>query len=284
MKICELLETLDIQNLNEFRPEPGTHVVLVTGKMAQPGLKRMMSAINPSDFTYDIRVLDIEVAAWLTAEKIISEFGDTTGVDLILVPGKTMGSEEDIEKQLGVKTMKGPGCYSEMPVFLEEEGIELEVDGIPKPKILALGSEAEKFAEFVAKTYEVPLITIESLVTRSKEDGTLTDDPYRHNFLAELVRARLIEADAKNGFVILGYPRTVRDYVWFNEMKAKPDKILLAGDIDQELNDELKDAVSVTKVPISSDERDMQVFALKSIEETMQQCVIPDQGYAKKEK
>ena len=28
----------------------------------------------------------------------------------------------------------------------------------------------------------------------------------------------------------------------------------------------------------------MLVFALKSVEEAMQQCVIPDAGYAKKEK
>ena len=284
MKICELLETLDIQNLNEFRPDPGTHVVLVTGKMAYPGLKRMMSAINPVDFSYEIRVLDLEIAAWLTAEKIIAEFGDTSGVDLILVPGKTTGSELEVEQKLGIKTMKGPGCYSELPVFLEEEGIELEVSGVPKPKILAIGPDASIFANFLAKTYEVPLITVDELVNRAKEDGVVTGDPYRHNFLAELVRARLIESDAKQGFAILGYPRTARDYVWFKEMKTKPDKILIAGNIDDDLKLELSKDVSVTYVSTSSGEQDMLVFALKSVEEAMQQCVIPDAGYAKKEK
>lgn len=284
MHIRDLLEHLEIQNLNEFRPDPGTHVVLITGRMALPGLKRMMSAINPADFTYDIRVLDIEVAAWLTAEKIIEEFGDTKGVDLILIPGKTMGSEEEIQDELGIKVMRGPGCYSEMPVFLEETGIEPDVSGVPRPRLLILGDEAPRYAEFISKTYEVPLITAEKLIDRAKEDGLVTDDYYKHNFLAELVRARLTEEDAKKGFVLLNYPRTARDYIWFTEMKIRPDKILVSGTIDDQLEEKLKEFMGYTDIPSSGNDQDMQVMALKSVEETMQQCVVPDLGYAQKDK
>lgn len=284
MHVNELLEMLEIQNLNEYRPDPGTHLVLVTGRMALPGLKRMMSAIDPKDFTYEIRVLNIEIAAWLTAEKIIEEFGSTKGVDLILIPGKTIGSEETIEDSLKVKVMRGPGCYSEMPIFLEETGIEPDVGGVPRPKVLILGDEAGRFAEFVAKTYEVPFVTIDKLIARAEEDGLTVDDPYKHNFLAELVRSRLIEEDAKQGFVLLNYPRTARDYIWFVEMNIRPDKILVAGKINEELEQKLTEFMGYTQIPSNADDREMQVFALKTIEETMQQCVVPDLGYADREK
>lgn len=278
MKLTDFLEQLEIEKLDEFRPDPDSHVLMVTGRMAKPGLTRMMLAIDPDDFTYEIRAMDIQVAAWLTVEKIANDIGDLTGVDLVLVPGKTMGDEKDLEKAIGIKVIRGPGCYSELPDFLEEEGFEQEVSDVPRPKLLVFNDY--NVAEFLAKTYEVPFITIDSLIKRAQDDGITSDDFSRHNVLAELVRARLLEPDAKRGFVLYNYPRIARDIEWLEDMKVKQDAVVYVGNKDHnDIIDYYKDKTGFLTIN-DKDEKSRMANALEKVEMLMQQCVVPDSGMA----
>lgn len=281
MRLEELFETLHLQ---EYRPAANSHMILVTGRLARAGLTRMMEAINPEDFTYEIRVLDIQVAAWLTAEQIIQEIGDVDHADVILVPGKTQGAVEDIEQALGVQVLRGPGCYSELPVFFEETGFEDQVSDVPRPRLLILGAQADSISEFVAKTYEVPLITPDSLVAQAEQDGLAVPDPYQHNVLAELLRARLIAADARLGYVIAGYPRTERDVRWLADMGVRLDGMLFVGGADPEVLDAYQSHPGRIMISPSDSVRNMQATALERIEAMMQQCVVPDTGAAPQDK
>lgn len=259
-------------------------MILVTGRLARAGLSRMMEAIAPDDFTYEIRVLDIQVAAWLTAEQIIREIGDVDQADVILVPGKTQGDVEDIERALGVQVLRGPGCYSELPVFFEETGFEDQVSDVPRPRLLILGAQKDSISEFVAKTYEVPLITPDDLARQAEQDGLDVPDFYQHNVMAELLRARLIQPDAKKGYVISGYPRTERDVRWLQDIGARPDGMLFVGGTEPELLDAYQNHPGRIMISPSDDVRDMQATALERIEAMMQQCVVPDSGAAPQDK
>lgn len=281
MRLEELFETLRLQ---EYRPAANSHMILITGKLARSGLTRMMEAIDPEDFTYEIRVLNTQVAAWLTAEQIINEIGDVGHANVILVPGKTQGNTEDIEQALGVQVLRGPGCYSELPVFFEETGFEDQVSDVPRPRLLVLGAQADSISEFVAKTYEVPLITPESLVAQANQDGLDVPDPYQPNVLAELLRARLISSDAKRGYVITGYPRTERDVRWLQDLNVRPDGMLFAGGTDPDVLSAYQEHPGRIMITPSNDVRDMQATALERIETMMQQCVVPDVGSAPKTK
>jgi adenylate kinase family enzyme len=283
MRLIELFESLHIP-LKEYRPAEGSHMILVTGRLARAGLSRMMEAIAPDDFTYEIRVLDIQVAAWLTAEQIIREIGDVGHADVILVPGKTQGDVEDIESALEVQVLRGPGCYSELPVFFEETGFEDQVSDVPRPRLLILGAQKDSISEFVAKTYEVPLITPDDLARQAEQDGLDVPDLYQHNVMAELLRARLIQPDAKKGYVISGYPRTERDVRWLQDIGARPDGMLFVGGTEPELLDAYQNHPGRIMISPSDDVRDMQATALERIEAMMQQCVVPDSGAAPKEK
>ena len=64
------------------------------------------------------------------------------------------------------------------------------------------------------------------------KDGIEVDDWSRHNVIAELIRARLLEADAQKGFVIHNYPRIERDINWLEEMAVTLDAVVHYGDYD----------------------------------------------------
>lgn len=283
MRLKEILESLHV-SLKEYRPVSGSHMILVTGKLARAGLTRMMEAIDPEDFTYEIRVLDLQVAAWLTSDLIIEEIGDVSEADVILIPGKTQGETEDIQKALGVQVLRGPGCYSELPVFLEEIGFEDQVADVPRPRLLILGSASDSVSEFVAKTYEVPLITPDLLAQQAEQDGLEVPDFYRHNVMAELLRARLIQSDAQKGYVIAGYPRNERDVRWLQDLSVRPDGIMFVGEVDSEILDAYQSRAGIIRVDVSKNVRDMQAEAIERVEAMMQQCVVPDIGAAPLEK
>lgn len=213
---CDRERPLDETNtLYEFAPEPGQHIVLVTGELAKKGLQRVMEALGEIDFTYEIRVMDIAVAAWLTVDIIAEQIGDLSGADVVVIPGKVMGDEAELARRLGLPVLRGPGCYSEIPTFLEREGIEIETEDNVRPKILVL-SDDPAHAKLLADTYEVPLIDREKIEAELEDSGHDGFDDVRHNIVAEIVRALLIGLN--KGFVIDGYPRTERDARWLSEM------------------------------------------------------------------
>jgi hypothetical protein len=281
MRIAELFENWRLQ---EYRPAANSHVIMVTGRLARAGLTRMMAAIAPDDFTYEIRVLDIQVAAWLTAEQIIKEIKDVSNADVILVPGKTQGNTEDIERALGIQVLRGPSCYSELPVFFEETGFEDQVSDVPRPRLLIIGKYANRISEFLASTYQVPLITPEKLAQQAVQDGLDVPDPYQHNVMAELLRARMLDSDAKKGYVISEYPRNERDVLWLQSLKVKPDGILIVGRTDPDLINAYQNHPGKIMISTSLNERDMQATALERIEIMMQQCIVPDLGAAPRDK
>lgn len=211
--------------LNEYRPI-GSRVLLITAVLANTGLTRIMEAIAPEDFTYEIRVIPIQVAAWMNSRDLPEQIGNVDDFDLVIIPGKTSGDEYDIERALGVRVVRGPNCYSELPDFFEQQGFE-PVVSVPGPKIAV--RNADDVAVFLAKTYEVPLIIMDELIdleiiSNSPVGEILANSsPPPHNVKAEVLRARLLMPDTKNGWVLTGYPCDEREIEWLEEMEMSPD-------------------------------------------------------------
>lgn len=313
---------LDDTWLAEWRPDAGMHVVMVTGKLARKGLERIMKAINPEDFTYEIRVFDIAVAAWIDNQLIIDQIGDLDGVDVVLTPGKLIGDENELSKQLGVKVMRGPGCYSELPVFLEVENFEnITSDDIVRPKLIVLGkpgSGKSTFAQILAQTYEVPLLTVGNMLQTAIKDqepvgeiatGFLEKgEDIPPNILASLANNRLLDDDAGQGFVMEGYPATARDIQWMQDLKLEFDaivyfavsdekaklRLLSKKDCGEKIQDQQEKFLETQKVVDqyqdsswfirvdTEDRTEREIIAdmLTQIETMMQQCVKPNFGDA----
>src|ERR1043166_7922105 len=77
------------------------HRLFVTGKLAEPGLRRVLADMAPA-FQYDIAVLNITVAALMTTDWIASHLRVAAGIDAVMIPGLCEGDETAIGEKLGV--------------------------------------------------------------------------------------------------------------------------------------------------------------------------------------
>ena len=91
-------------------------VLLVTGKLAEPALRRVL-AEAPPPFEHDVAVLGITVAALMTTQWIARHLQVPPGVDRVLIPGLCEGDTRDISEALGVAVEKGPKDLRELPRF-----------------------------------------------------------------------------------------------------------------------------------------------------------------------
>jgi len=268
-------EIIETHTILEYRPEPDQHIIMVTGQLAKTGLQRVVDALGEIDFTYEIRALDIAIAAWLTTDKIAEEIGDVTGADAILIPGKTMGDDSVLENAVNIPVIRGPVCYSELPVFLEYIGIDVDPSGIVRPKILLINASNE-LGNQLASTYEVPHITPDEIVDTLGADDPIVaayqaQQPALHNVKAELIRSRLVMRDALGGFVMQDYPANTRDCQWLDEMTTLDVIVMIDDGYNNEVSKHYQDHLGYTVIP--ANDPDMLSSVFTKVETILQQCV-----------
>ena len=104
--------------MGDVVPGEGTslrRVVFVTGKLAEPALRRVLADMAPP-FAYDVAVLGITVAALMTTAWIARHLTSVEhDVDLVLLPGLCEGDAEIVRHRLGVPVRKGTKDLREIP-------------------------------------------------------------------------------------------------------------------------------------------------------------------------
>ena len=93
---------------------PPRRVLFVTGRLAEPALRRELAAMAPP-FPYDVAVLKITVAALMTTSWIARFLVVPDDIDLVLIPGLCEGDPRVISERLGVRVEKGPKDLREIP-------------------------------------------------------------------------------------------------------------------------------------------------------------------------
>lgn len=93
---------------------PSRRVLFVTGKLAEPALRRVLSEMHP-DFIAEVAVLRITVAALMTTPWIARFLEVPVGTDLVLIPGLCEGDPAVISEKFGVPVEKGPKDLREIP-------------------------------------------------------------------------------------------------------------------------------------------------------------------------
>jgi len=99
------------------RVEAPRRVLFVTGKLAEPALRRVLADMS-APFAYDLAVLGITVAALMTTEWIarhLTVASDDT--DLVLIPGLCEGDPAVIREKTGRHVEKGPKDLREIPTY-----------------------------------------------------------------------------------------------------------------------------------------------------------------------
>ena len=82
-----------------------SRVLFVTGKLAEPGLRRVL-ADTPLPFEHDVAVLKITVAALMTTAWIARSLDVPHGTDLVMIPGLCEGDPQVIGDRFGVRVEK----------------------------------------------------------------------------------------------------------------------------------------------------------------------------------
>jgi dihydropteroate synthase len=90
------------------------HVTFVTGKLAEPALRRVLADMAPP-FAYDVVVLKITVAALMTTAWIARFIEPPRDTDLVLLPGLCEGVVQPVAERCGVPVEKGPKDLREIP-------------------------------------------------------------------------------------------------------------------------------------------------------------------------
>lgn len=130
-------------------------VLFVTGKLAEPALRRMLDAMQPP-FAAEVAVMKITVAALMTVPWIARFLTVPEGTDLILLPGLVEGDPAELSAQFGVAAQKGPKDLRDLPAWFGHEAVSrdygdwdieilAEINNAPKRPLEEVLAEARHY-------------------------------------------------------------------------------------------------------------------------------------------
>lgn len=94
------------------------HFLFVTGKLAEPALRRQLEKLAPQiGFDYQIAVLPITVVSLATTSWIARHL-ETPPVDRVILPGLCPGELAIVEEKTRVPVERGPADLRDLPEFL----------------------------------------------------------------------------------------------------------------------------------------------------------------------
>jgi len=163
--------------------EEQEQILFLTGKLAEKRLHRILESMQPTDFTYEVENIGVNVAALMTAAMIKRRLTMLDCPDRVIVPGLCRGDLPAVSDFFNVPFIHGPIDLKDMPEFF---GHDCKVPDLSQHNVLI-------FAEIV----DAPDITVEEIVTRARkyqrdgadiiDVGCLPDTPFPH--LEESVEA-----------------------------------------------------------------------------------------------
>lgn len=159
------------------------HIVFLTGRLAEPQLRRVLEGIDDAPFTWEVREIGLQVAALMTADLVKRRVAAPLQADRLIVPGRCRGDLDQLSAHYGLPVQRGPEELKDLPRFFNRAA-----------KPVDLSQHAVRiFAEIV----DAPRLGIEAIVERAREHardgadvidlGCLPATPFPH--LEDAVRA-----------------------------------------------------------------------------------------------
>lgn len=140
---------------NEADEDRLRRVLFVTGKLAEPALRRTLEGMK-ADFAMDVATMKITVAALMTTPWIAKFLEVPPDTDLVLLPGLVEGDTTALSEKHGVRFEKGPKDLREIPQYFGQAAaardygkydIEIlaEINNAPKRTAEAIRAEADHY-------------------------------------------------------------------------------------------------------------------------------------------
>src|SRR5215470_3529871 len=101
-------------------------ILFITGKLAEPALRRVLAEIAPrAGFDYAVAVLPITVAALATTPWIANHLEVAGTFDRVILPGLCLGELAPVRDRIGGSVERGPKDLVELPEFFGEKSQRL---------------------------------------------------------------------------------------------------------------------------------------------------------------
>ena len=104
------------------------NLLFLTGKLAEKSLRRVLDAMQPTDFTWRVHELGVSVAALMTTDMIVRRLKETFGADKIMIPGRCRGDIESLSRHIGIPVERGPDELKDLPEWFGGEAIKAPLD------------------------------------------------------------------------------------------------------------------------------------------------------------
>lgn len=159
------------------------HILFLTGRLAEPRVQRVLAAMQPTDFTYDVRDVGVKVAALMTGDMIVRRLEPPLNADRVVIPGRCRSDIDALSAHFGTPFVRGPDDLKDLPEFFGRKGMARDLSR----------HDVRIFAEIVdAPTLPIPQILDRAHAYRSAgadviDLGCLPDTPFPH--LEDAVRA-----------------------------------------------------------------------------------------------
>ncbi|MDE3012065.1 MAG: dihydropteroate synthase [Pseudomonadota bacterium] len=131
-------------------------LLFLTGRLAEPGLRRILEGMAPCPFSWEVRELGLQVAGLMTADMLRRRLqpAQLAGFDGVVVPGRCRGDLDAVAAELGVPITRGPDEMKDLPRHF---GRGLTPPDLSRHEVLI-------FAEIV----DAPHAGIEAIVERAR--------------------------------------------------------------------------------------------------------------------
>jgi dihydropteroate synthase len=93
------------------------HLLFLTGRLARPRLVRVLEAMRPTEFTYDVHDVGVKVAALMTGELIRRRLPRPVEADRVLLPGRCRADLAMLSDHFATRFERGPDDANDLPEF-----------------------------------------------------------------------------------------------------------------------------------------------------------------------
>ncbi len=152
------------------------HILFLTGRLAENSLRKVLDSLEPAPFTYDVRVLGLQVAGLMTSEMVQRRLTELGGADRVLVPGRCRGDLTPLSEKFGIPFERGPDELKDLPQHFGEGARKIDLSHY----------DIQIFAEIV----DAPHLSVEAILDRARaysaggadviDLGCLPQTPFPH--------------------------------------------------------------------------------------------------------
>ncbi|MEM2020798.1 MAG: dihydropteroate synthase-like protein [Zestosphaera sp.] len=143
-------------------------ILFVTSRLARPLLDIVLKEVEGLT-DYRVFELSVPVASLATTSLIAKELSEHVGVlknlDLIVIPGLSIGSAREVESRLGVRTLKGPRYLGDLPEMIKQlkQGFDFSTE-VPADDVMQ-GSLTNYYREKISGVIlsREPLFTLKNV-------------------------------------------------------------------------------------------------------------------------